>query len=81
MGKRDRLHGLLPAHGTEQPARVEVLYEFPENPLNFRPSTSIILKDAMKLVERFKRAVVLNIGEGPLVLYPLGAVLEGEGPD
>ena len=30
-------------------------YEFPENPLNFRPSTSIILKDAMKLVERFKR--------------------------
>ena len=30
-------------------------YEFPEDPLNFRPSTSIILKDAMKLVERFKR--------------------------
>ena len=41
-------------------------YEFPENPLNFRPSTSIILKDAMKLVERFKRE---ELQDRDLLLY------------
>lgn len=41
-------------------------YAFPEDPLNFRPSASLIQKDAMKLVERFQRA---EAGDRDLLLY------------
>lgn len=41
-------------------------FAFPENPMNFRPSSSLILKNAMKLVERFKCE---EPGEKDLLLF------------
>ena len=41
-------------------------FAFPDDPLNFRPSSSLILKNAVKLVERFKRE---EPGEKDLLLF------------
>ena len=41
-------------------------FAFPEDPMNFRPSSSLILKNAVKLVERFKCE---EPGEKDLLLF------------
>ena len=41
-------------------------FAFPEDPMNFRPSSSLILKNAAKLVERFKCE---EPGEKDLLLF------------
>ena len=41
-------------------------FAFPDDPLNFRPSSSLILKNAVKLVERFKCE---EPGEKDLLLF------------
>lgn len=41
-------------------------FAFPEDPMNFRPSSSLILKNAVKLVERFKCE---EPGENDLLLF------------
>lgn len=44
-------------------------FEFPENPLNFRPSGSVVKGNAIKLVENFKAA---EAGSQDLLLYLWG---------